>query len=798
MKPPACAPRPVSRPGAGLPPSSRSGTGFSRVRALIVAMAGLLIASAVTLPAAARPNAARPAAAHPAPASDNGQSVRPAMGWSSWSFVRRTPTEAKIKAQADALVATGLKDHGFVYVNLDDFWQKCDDNGFVVDSYGRWSVDPAKFPDGIKAVADHVHSKGLKFGFYVTPGIAKNAVTRNTPIEGTAYRAKDIADTSKPEKNYNCKNMYSIDYGKPGAQEFVNSWAKQFASWGVDYLKIDGVGSADIPDVRAWDTALRATGRPITYALSNNLPIANASTWRQLANSWRTQGDVECYCGSGANGSGYPLTDWSHVAGRFDSAASWQRYAGPGGWNDLDSLELGNGDQAGLTADQRRSHFTLWAMAASPLLLGTDLTHLDPVDKAMLTNDRLIGVDQDGVAAERLVKSGAGQVWSKKEKDGQYVVALFNTATSGSTSVRVDWSQVGFTGSGDVTDLWSGSHKGVIAGSYSATLRPGETRLIRVKAVDSSQAVGPQQAVGSPRTPAAAPGMAVAPYEYLGWGDPPAPASVMSATGVRWFTLAFVLSDGGCNPKWDGSRPLTGGDDQSKINAIRAAGGDVMVSVGGWSGAKLGEKCSSAAALAGAYQKVINAYRLKALDIDIENTEWSSATVRQRVVDALKIVKADNAGLTTVITFGATTSGPDSTGVDMIRRAADSGLANDVWCIMPFDFGGGATTMGTLTTRAMEGLKGRVKSAYGYGDAAAYAHIGLSSMNGRTDDSGERVRVADFRTMLAYARQHHIGRLTYWSVNRDRACGSGTGGDSCSGVPQQPYDFLKVFAQYTG
>ena len=207
--------------------------------------------------------------------------------------------------------------------------------------------------------------------------------------------------------------------------------------------------------------------------------------------------------------------------------------------------------------------------------------------------------------------------------------------------------------------------------------------------------------------------MAVAPYEYLGWGDPPAPASVMSATGVRWFTLAFVLSDGGCNPKWDGSRPLTGGDDQSKINAIRAAGGDVMVSVGGWSGAKLGEKCSSAAALAGAYQKVINAYRLKALDIDIENTEWSSATVRQRVVDALKIVKADNAGLTTVITFGATTSGPDSTGVDMIRRAARSG-ANEVFAIMPFDFGGGATTMGTLTTRAMEGLKGRVKSAYGY------------------------------------------------------------------------------------
>jgi alpha-galactosidase len=417
----------------------------------------------------------------PAQASDNGQSVRPALGWSSWSFVRRWPSEAKIKAQADGLVAAGLPAHGFVHVNLDDFYQKCDANGFVVDSYGRWAVDSATFPSGIKALADYVHGKGLKFGFYVTPGIAKNAVTQNTPIEGTKYHARDIADTSRTEKNYNCKNMYYIDYSKPGAQEFVNSWARQFASWGVDYLKIDGVGSADIPDVQAWDKALRASGRPITFALSNNLPIADASTWKQLANSWRTQGDVECYCGSGANGSGYPLTDWSHVSGRFNSAASWQKYAGPGGWNDLDSLQVGNGDQVGLTADQRRSMFTLWAMAASPLLLGTDLTHIDTTDKAMLTNDRLIGVDQDGVAAGRVVSSGAQQAWRKREANGDYVVALFNTGTSGDQTVSVTWSQVGFSGSADVTDLWSGKHVGTVSGSYSATLRPGETRLIRAK-----------------------------------------------------------------------------------------------------------------------------------------------------------------------------------------------------------------------------------------------------------------------------------------------------------------------------
>jgi Alpha galactosidase A/Alpha galactosidase C-terminal beta sandwich domain/Carbohydrate binding module (family 6) len=414
-----------------------------------------------------------------ASASNNGLSITPAMGWSSWSFVRRNPTEATIKAQAAAMHNSGLAAHGFVYVNVDDFYQKCDSNGFTVDGFGRWVVDTAKFPAGMKALGDYIHGLGLKFGVYVTPGIPQNAVTRNTPIEGTALHATDIADTSKTEKNYNCKHMYFINYTKPGAQEYVNSFANMFASWGADYLKIDGVGAADIPDVQAWDKALRQTGRPINFALSNNLPIANATTWKQLANSWRTQGDVECYCSGQPNGVGYPLTDWSHVSARFNSTASWQPYAGPGGWNDYDSLEIGNGTNTGLTPDQRRSHMTLWAMAASPLLLGTDLTHLDPTDLTMLTNDRIIAIDQDGIAAKRIINNGTQQAYSKKEPNGTYAVALFNTATSGNQTITVNWSQVGFTGTATTTDLWSGTTTGTATNTYTATLRPGETRLIR-------------------------------------------------------------------------------------------------------------------------------------------------------------------------------------------------------------------------------------------------------------------------------------------------------------------------------
>ncbi|MET9612605.1 chitinase [Kitasatospora indigofera] len=290
-----------------------------------------------------------------------------------------------------------------------------------------------------------------------------------------------------------------------------------------------------------------------------------------------------------------------------------------------------------------------------------------------------------------------------------------------------------------------------------------------------------------------------APYEYLGWGSPQSPTAVMAATGVKQFTLAFMLSDGGCNPKWDGSRALTGGSDQSAINSIRAAGGDVVISFGGWSGAKLGEKCTSASALAGAYQKVINAYRLKAIDIDIEDTEVAGATVRQRVIDALKIVKNNNPGIKEYVTFGTTPTGPDAAGLDLVRKGAKAGLALDGWTIMPFDFGGHSGSMGSVTVAAADGLKNAVASAYGYDSATAYRHIGISSMNGKTDESDETVSVADFTTIADYAKAHHLARFTFWSVNRDRQCPSGTpAGDACSGISQAPYAFTKIVAGYHG
>jgi hypothetical protein len=300
----------------------------------------------------------------------------------------------------------------------------------------------------------------------------------------------------------------------------------------------------------------------------------------------------------------------------------------------------------------------------------------------------------------------------------------------------------------------------------------------------------------TPPTGGSGPGIkAVAPYYYTGWGNPPNLTTVTQTTGVKWFTMAFMLNSGNCDPKWDGSRALTGGADQTAINTIRANGGDVVVSFGGAAGPWLEHSCTSASALAAAYQKVINAYGLKAIDIDIEGTPYNTAADQQKTVDALKTIKASNPGITTYITLGSGTTGPDAS---LINRAAAAGLVVDGWGIMTFDWGSTGNNQGALTIQAADGLKNRLKTAYGWSDADAYKHVGISSMNGITDENAT-VTLADMQTITAYAQQHTIARLTFWSLNRDRQCPGGyPNDDTCSGVSQSAYQFTKIIGAYKG
>ena len=405
---------------------------------------------------------------HSASAEDNGLERTPVLGWSSWSFIRKLPTADKMKAQALALHNSGLQKIGYQYINLDDFWYQCPGpQGPNVDSYGRWITDPSPFPpqgdtDGIKVVADYIHSLGMKFGIYVTPGISKQAVSRNTQIKGTSYTAAQIAEPSVKENNYNCKGMVRVDYSKPGAQEYTNSWVDMLATWDVDYIKIDGMSDSNAADVKAWSNAIRQSGRPMVLDVTQgSYTSAIAPTLMKYANQWEFAPDVECYrCEKGD--SSYPLTSWADVSNRFDYVAKWQPYAGPGGFNDYDSLEIGNGSDDGLTPVERQTQISLWALAASPLILGIDLTHLDPTDlHKYLENSAVLAVDQDSIAAKRVLNTGSQQVFAKKEPNGEAIVGLFNTGAK-SEEVSVPISTVGISENKSgysLHELWTGETK---------------------------------------------------------------------------------------------------------------------------------------------------------------------------------------------------------------------------------------------------------------------------------------------------------------------------------------------------
>ncbi|WMX43791.1 carbohydrate binding domain-containing protein [Streptomyces roseicoloratus] len=390
--------------------------------------------------------------------------------------------------------------------------------------------------------------------------------------------------------------------------------------------------------------------------------------------------------------------------------------------------------------------------------------------------------------------------------DTQAPTAPTGLQATGTTSSTVSLSWTAATDNVGVTgyDVYRGATKVSTVTGTSATvggLAANTAYTFTVKARDAAGNVSPaSSAVTATTTPGGGGGTGfkqAAPYLYLGWGNPPAPATVMNATGIKTFTMAFILSSGGCNPAWDGQRPLTGGVDQSTIGAIRAAGGDIVPSIGGWSGNKLGPNCSTPEALAGAYQKVIDAYGLKSIDVDIENTdEFENAVVQDRILNALKIVKAGNPGLRTILTFGTSTTGPTSWGNRLIEQSKALNAGIDVFTIMPFDFGGGADMYGN-TVNATEGLKNKLKSVYGWDDATAYAHIGISGMNGLSDQQ-EVTSLETWTKIRDWANAHHLARLAFWSVNRDRGCAGGGVTETCSGIAQPDWEFTRITAGFTG
>ncbi len=378
--------------------------------------------------------------------------AHPYMGWSSWSFLRGHPTESKIKAQADALIANHLPELGYRYINIDSGWS----NGY--DGHGVPKPNLERFPDGMAGLAAWLHAHGLRLGIYMGPGISPLLYNANPVIAGTHIHIDDITDKNLPGATL--RGVYKVDYAKPGARAYIQSIVDQFARWKVDFVKLDfvGPGGGNLPadnreDVRQWHLAILRSGRPIWLELSNWLSIDQAKFWRANANGWRIDDDIECYqCGHSDDPAlKHNLTESSHVLLRFRQVRQWIPYAGPGGWNDLDSLELGNGNLDGITSDERESMMILWSISCAPLYLGTDLTQMDPNDLKLITNRDLIAIDQRGIPArpldiQSLRKRGPDgnllrEAWMTLYPDGSAVLAIFNLGPD-TAEIKFNWREV--------------------------------------------------------------------------------------------------------------------------------------------------------------------------------------------------------------------------------------------------------------------------------------------------------------------------------------------------------------------
>ena len=466
------------------------GRRMALVLALTTASLAALSVAAVSAPiahAAARHHRASATAT----AATSALAQRPYMGWSSWSLESTSYpgvnpggggswlTEQHVLQQAKVLAAK-LKPYGYDYVNIDAAWT----NGF--DAYGRPVANPARFPDGIAYVAKKVHKLGLKLGIYLAVGLDPTAYNNgNTPIYGApgCYTSDIVYPDLRLTNGWN--SAYKIDYASPCAQAYINSIADEFAGWGVDFLKLDGVGPGSFqgdanhdntPDVEAWSRALKQTGRPIQFMISWALSHNDAGTWQQYTNGWRIDTDVECYCNT--------LVTWNNsVKERWDDVVQWIPDAGPGHWNNLDSLDVGNRAMDGLTHAERQSYATLWAIEAAPLYIGDDLTKLDKYGLSLLTNKEVIAVDQAGNPARPVSQSTDQQVWYARNADGSYTVALFNLGPT-RAGVTAHWNDLGITGPAAVRDLWSHTDLGGYTGSFHASLPAHGSRLLRITPAD--------------------------------------------------------------------------------------------------------------------------------------------------------------------------------------------------------------------------------------------------------------------------------------------------------------------------
>ncbi|WP_371501797.1 alpha-galactosidase [Kitasatospora sp. NBC_00374] len=413
--------------------------------------------------------------AQPASALDNGVALTPPMGWNTWNSFGCNISEQLIHDSADALVASGMKEAGYDTVVVDDCW--FDPRR---DAQGDIHGDSTRFPGGMKALGDYLHARGLKFGIYQVP-----------------------TDRTCAQRN----NAYP---GSTGSQGHEQQDANTFAAWGVDYLKYDwcspaGTLDEQIAAFKAMRDALHNTGRPIVYSINPNSFHADKTgasyDWSAIANMWRTTEDISSTWDKHKVTNTYSMgvMDIVHFNGYLG------RQAGPGHWNDPDMMEVG---VPGMSEDEYRSHFSLWAQMASPLVAGNKLAGMTPAVRDILTNRAVIGVDQDslGRAARIVADSDTELVTVRELAGGDRSVTLTNTGGSTAT-VTTGASELGIAGAPSYTvrNLWTGAST-TTTGALAATLAPHATAMFRITPNGAISPVQPAPANGAYEIAATGPG----------------------------------------------------------------------------------------------------------------------------------------------------------------------------------------------------------------------------------------------------------------------------------------------------
>jgi|ERR1700728_978169 alpha-galactosidase len=423
-------------------------------------------------------------------ASDPSPAAAPPMGWNSWDSYGTTVREEQVKANADWM-AEHLAKYGWKYIVVDIQWYEPNAQGhdykpgapLTMDDYGRLLPAVNRFPSsangaGFRPLADYVHSKGLKFGIHIMRGIPRQAVERNLPIRGTPYHAADVAETENA-----CRwnpDMWGVDATKPGGQAYYDSIAELYASWGVDFIKADDMGSHlyQPAEMKALSLAMRKTGRPMVLSISPGpAPISEAEFFEKYAQMWRISDDF--------------WDDWKLLRQQFDFTRDWAQLVGKNEtWPDADMLPLGilrvtqkegGGTPTKFTQDEQRTVMTLWSIFRSPLFFGGDLPSNDAATTALITNEEVLKVNQHSRSGHQVLDRENIRAWvTDGAKSGEHYVAVFNLG-SAEQNVKLRWQDLGIEISlVQVRDLWQHTSLGSSDG-LDLRLRPHACVLYAVQ-----------------------------------------------------------------------------------------------------------------------------------------------------------------------------------------------------------------------------------------------------------------------------------------------------------------------------